>query len=715
MLPVTVLLDSAGNLNITAAEYWIGKWSVGSFFDSPASAGHGRYNWYSAKSLGDFTDAVQHVAAKHGARLPVIWGIDSVRGANYVKGAAMFPAGVGLAATFSPRLAYEAGRVSAKDTRAAGYQWAFAPMQDVSVNKLWSRGYEGFGEDPFLSSEMASASVHGYQGDYKHDRTRVAACMKHFIGYGYPFNGQDRGNRHIAMHELLEYYLPPFTASVRAGAATAMESYGAINGEPVIMSNLYLQRLLREKLGFQGLLVSDAGEISSQAALYKTAANDGQATFATLNRTSIDMSMATTDLSFCMVLHELVTNGYIPESRLDESVARVLQLKKDLGLFENPFVDRALQKTVGSAQDIEDARNAARESITLLKNANGVLPLKPHDRVLFVGPTINSTRFMGGGWNVQWQGPPEARGDAVYQGHGDTVLEGVKRVTSQTPCYYEGVDIDGTMLIGIDKIIAAAKRADKVVIGLGEHTYAEKGGDIGNLALPAAQLELVYAIAELAQKPTVVVLFAGRPRILEHVPKVADAIINAYLPGAYGGLPVAEVLYGKVNPSGRLPYTYPATESQADMTVWQPAYSAYDPQWGFGYGLGYSHISYSNITLSSTTICIGAPITATVAVTNHGTMAQKETVMLFTRLPFRFDLAPENLRLRAFAKIELRPGETRTVSLHLRAEDLAYWDVDLKQRIPPSAVTLLVNPYTQPGLAASAQIVVDPTESLDSF
>ncbi|KAJ2737980.1 hypothetical protein GGI20_006345, partial [Coemansia sp. BCRC 34301] len=350
---------------------------------------------------------------------------------------------------------------------------------------------------------------------------------------------------------MLEYYVPPFKAAIDAGVATAMESYGVVNGEAVTTSNYYLKKLLREQLGFKGMLVTDWGEINSQATMYHTAKDLTQATQLALEHTSIDMSMVADDSSFANITLGLARRGSVSASRLDESVARILQLKKDLGIFKHPYTDSVLASTVGSVQDVEAARDAVRESVTLLKNTNNVLPLNKHERVLFVGPTLNSTRYMGGGWNVHWQGPSDAEGDAVYQGYGDTIIKGVQQVTGTVPLYMPGVDIDGTTLIDIDKVVAAAKQADKIVVGLGEKTYAENVGNIDSLVLPWQQLNLVYTLAQATGKPVVVVLIEGRPRRLDRIPDVASAIVNAYLPGAYGGLPVAEVLYGLVNPSGR--------------------------------------------------------------------------------------------------------------------------------------------------------------------
>ncbi|KAJ2822778.1 hypothetical protein IWW50_004069 [Coemansia erecta] len=711
-IQVGLVIDCNGYLNETAVEEWIDKWKVGSFLETPGNH-NGRYSWYSPQKFAELTDAVQRIALKRGAKIPVIWGLDSVRGANYVKGGTIFPAGIATAATFDSRYAFDAGRVAAKDSRAAGTHWAFAPVLDLAVNKLWSRTYENFGEDPYLSSQMARASIQGYQGDYRADRTRVAACLKHFIGYGYPFDGNDRANRHIAAHELLEYYVPPFQAAVDAGSATAMESYGVVNGEAVMLSHYYLTQLLRRQLGFEGLLVTDWGEINSQATMYRTARDITHATQLALQQTSVDMSMVADDESFGRTVAELVANGTITEARLDESVARVLQLKKDLGLFDHPFADKQLAATVGSPQDVEAARDAVRESVTLLKNDKNVLPLAVEDNVLFVGPTLDSTRLMGGGWNVHWQGPSEQDGDAVYQGFGDTIIRGVKAVTGAAPTYMPGVDIDGDELIDIDDVVAAAAEADKVVIGLGEHTYAENVGNIGQLQLPQKHIDLVAAIANQTNTPIVVVLVQGRPRGLGGIAQDAAAIVNAYLPGVYGGLPIAEMLYGMYSPSGRLPTTYPATEAQASTTIWQPSYGEYAPQWAFGFGLGYSKVAYTNVTLSRTELRMGSPITVSVSVTNHGPLAQKEVVQMYTHQQYRAGYAPELYRLRAFSKINLDVGETQHVSFTLTAEEMAFWDRRLRKRIEPAPVTVAINPYTQENVNAVVQLHADPGYVLD--
>ncbi|KAJ2705944.1 hypothetical protein FB645_002033 [Coemansia sp. IMI 203386] len=700
------IADCNGNINVTAVEWFIDTWKVGSFLESPGNHG-GKYSWYSPKEFADFTDAIQKIALSKGSKIPMIWGLDSVRGANYVKGGTMFPSGTGTAATFNPQRAYDAGRIGAKDSRSAGTHWAFGPVLDLAVNKIWSRTYENFGEDPYLSSQMARESTRGYQGNYKNDRSRVAVSIKHFIAYGNPFDGSDRADRRIAPHDLLEYYLPPFQAAVDAGAATVMEAYSAINQEAVALSEYYLKRLLRDQMGFKGMMVTDWAEVNNQALMYFTAKDVKEANSIALDQTTIDMMMVPYDETFSKAAIELVNAGVIPMSRIDESTARILQLKKDLGLFEQPYADRSLAETVGSPQDVEAARDAVRESVTLLQNNNKALPLSTDENVLFVGPTINTTRFMGGGWNFHWQGPTDEEGDAAYQGFGDTILKGVEQILGKTPQYYLGTDIHGENYTDVKEILKAVKKADKIVIGLGEHSYAEEVGNIFNMTLPAKQLDLVRQIAAATDKPIAVVLVEGRPRGLEEIPELVDAIVDAYLPGAYGGLPIAEILYGKTNPSGRLPITYPANEATTSDTIWQPAYMAYKPRWAFGYGLGYSDISYSNVTLSSDTLTFGAPVTASVTVTNNGPYPQKEPVLLFTHQQYRHIYVPELYRLRNFQKVDLAVGESKTVTFSLSAEELAFWDKKLQKRIEPAPVNVVINPFTVANITAVVDLQGD--------
>ncbi|KAJ2488418.1 hypothetical protein IWW37_004829 [Coemansia sp. RSA 2050] len=689
---VSQLLDRSGRPNATAVEHWVSRKMVGSVVDSPGN-GLGAYAWYSAATLASLTSAVQQVALAQGSRVPLLWGLDSVRGASFVKHAAMFPAGIGIAATFQPKHAYEAGRIAARDTRAAGYQWAFAPSADLNVEKRWAHGYLGFGEDPALLASMVRSSVGGYQGEYRGDRARVAACVKSFVGSSIPFNGRERGAKFIPDSVLHEYYLPGFEAAIAAGATSVMQSGGNVNGEAMSLSAYYLRSLLRDKLGFRGVVVSDHGEILAQARELHTAANFTDAVFLALNNTSVDVSAG--DAAFSATAVELVNAGSIGEDRITESVARIIQLKKDLGLFDSPFADRQLQETVGSAQDVGAARMAVSESLTLLKNDNGALPLKPGDRVLFVGPHLNSTALLGGGWNVHRQGPTASERDDVYEGFGDSVLSGIRKLTNREPVYHPGFRLDGrpSDAASITNLLRLARQADKIVVGLGEAPYAGHMGDINDLSLDPNQAHVVEQLAQV-NRPIIAVLIEGRPRLLKDVATVSSAVLNAYLPGIHGGLPIAEVLYGKVSPSGRQPFTYPRYEYQSRDTIWQGLYNEYTPQWPFGYGLGYSPLVYSNITIDRNELRPGQPVKISVSIRNDGLLDQKESVLLYTTQAFRTGYEPELYRLRGFDKVEIAKGMATVVEFTLTAEELAYYNRDLVRVIDPSPVNITINAMT---------------------
>ncbi|KAJ1910120.1 hypothetical protein H4219_006277, partial [Mycoemilia scoparia] len=349
-------------------------------------------------------------------------------------------------------------------------------------------------------------------------------------------------------------------------------------------------------------------------------------------------------------------------------------LKKDLGLLENPKVDRSLLHTVGSKQDREAAIESGRQSLTLLKNENSVLPLKPEDKVLVVGPTADSIRYLSGGWSVHWQGPSDAEGDKVYDGLGTSILSGMEQIIGSKPNFLNVTDIDGNYTkADMDNVIKAAKNVDKVVICLGEKTYTEVFGNIDDLDLPQGQIDLVNAISKNTKAKTAVVLVEGRPRSLQNIPEIADSVMLAYLPGPWGGVSIAEALYGKFSPSGRLPYTYPRFDRQAPLTYWMPLQDSYDPQWAFGTGIGYSKITYSDFQLSTHAATVGDNIKATVKVTNHGPYDQLEPVLLYTSQHFRPLYSPDRWRLREFTKVDLKAGETKTVELKLDTNDLGFW------------------------------------------
>ncbi|KAG2173851.1 hypothetical protein INT43_005271 [Umbelopsis isabellina] len=699
------LMDKDGFLDLKQVEYWVNEWKVGSFIDSPGNHG-GKYQVYSPQRFTEVVESIQKVALENGPKIPMIYGIDSVHGANYINGATLFPQPTSTAATFNPSHAYEAGRIAAKDTRAVGIPWIFCPCMDLNTEKIWSRNYENYGEDPYLASRMSVASVQGLQGNYKKDRNRVAACMKHWIGYGRPNNGKDRGSTWIPDNYLLEYFVPPFQAASDAGVASAMESFSDINGQPVPTSEFYVESLLRQHVGFKGLIVTDWGDLWRLYQDHQTAKEPYDATWQSIKNTSLDISMVPDNEKFSEALLHLVESDRISVERIDESVARVLQLKKDVGLFEQPYADKSLHSTVGSKQDVQLAIAAARESVTLLKNQDSALPLKKEDKIVVVGPTGNNISYQNGGWSLRWQG--SLGNDEYYGGRGITIVDGIEKVTGTRPQHVRGPDIDGKWSQeDRDEVVEAVQDADKVIVTLGENTYAEFGGNVDDLTLPEGQLELVRLIKEASKAQIITVLVQIRPRLLKDIPSLSSAVVNAYLPGSWGGLAIAEILYGEVNPSGRLPFTYPKHGSQSSVTYWQGIYnyfninggeeSYYNPEYPFGYGFGYSKITYSDIELSSSTLDLeGSPLEVSVKVKNEGPQAAKEPVLLYVNQHTRPGYTPDAYRLRAFDKIDLEVGEEKTVKFELSTKDVEYFKRDLKQHADAGVTfTVTVNAFQE--------------------
>ncbi|KAG0086608.1 hypothetical protein BGZ93_006739 [Podila epicladia] len=600
-IQIGMLIGKNGELDMAKVEYWIGEWGVGSFLDTPTNHG-GKYIAYSARRFANIVDAIQRVALSNGRKIPIIYGLDSVHGANYVDGAVLFPQQIGLAATFNTSIAYESGRITAKDTRAAGIPWVFGPILDIAVHKLWPRVYETFGEDPHLAAEMGNAIIKGLQGNYKEDRTRVAACMKHFIGYSASRNGQDKGSAWIPDNYLMDYFVPSFQAAVDAGVATAMETYIDINGQPVVGSHFYLTELLRNRIGFEGMLVTDWQELDRLYTEHRSVPSLKQTAEQSLHETTVDMLMVPESEWFSKEAVSLVNEERLTRDRLVESVERVLQLKKDVGLFEQPYSDPDLLSLVGSQQDRNAARDAARESITVLKNVNNVLPLKGSstNKIVITGPAADSIRALSGGWSIKWQG---AEKEEWYQGRGETILDGLEREFGEfAVSLVPSVDFDGNS-IEQEKgaYLKEIEHADTVILCLGEKPYAEIVGNIDNLDLPWGQLEVILKVSELVKGTNtkiILVLVEGRPRGLQQWHERVDGIVMAYLPGPWGGRPIAEVLSGRVNPSGRLPMTYPSSAADMATNYYRSGIDAYKPLFPFGAGLSYGSVEYGEIWLN---------------------------------------------------------------------------------------------------------------------
>ena len=493
-IDISVFVKNDLSIDQDKLEYYVRDLGIGSILNSPFSGGpvNGKTGW-NATEWRQVLAAAQNLA-----KYPLLYGLDSIHGATYVRDAALFPQQIALAATFNTSRAFTAGRITARDTRAAGVPWLFSPVLDLAVQPLWPRVYETFGEDPFLASSMATAIIQGMQITENDGGLppRAAACMKHFIAYGLPESGHDRSTSSVPDRILKQLYVPSFRAAVDAGVMTAMESYNEVGGVPIVSSSDYLNDLLRGDLGFKGMLVTDYQEIENLVLWHKVTDTYKDATRIAMEDTSIDMSMVPLDSYFTTDVIDLVNEGLGPESRIDESVTRILQLKQDLGLFDYPIVslDDVLIGQVGQASDWDVALDTSRESITLLKNEAGFLPLSKTDasmNIFVTGPTCNSKAYQTGGWSIHWQGPVSDTELPV----GYSMLEGIQDVFQGPVTFYAGVDIDATNTSAVDiaTLDTLANAANVIVACVGEPTYTEKPGDIDQLDLPAGQTQYVVA------------------------------------------------------------------------------------------------------------------------------------------------------------------------------------------------------------------------------
>jgi beta-glucosidase len=539
---------------------------------------------------------IQEAAGRTRLKIPVLYGIDTIHGVNYVRTGTLFPQSTGMAATWNPELAERCAHVAAMETRALGIPWNFSPVLDIGRQPLWPRFYETYGEDPYLAKVMGVAYVRGYEGTDVSAPDRVASCLKHYMGYSLPLSGRDRTPAWIPEIHMREYVLPSFAAAVAAGARTVMVNSGEVNGVPVHASHYILTDVLRGELGFKGLVVSDWEDIKKLVTVHAVAADETAATRMAV-MAGVDMSMVPLDYSFADNLVALVKEGAVPESRIDEAVRRVLKLKVDLGLFERPGPDPAAKAKVGTADSRRVALEAARESITLLKNTGGVLPLAKGRKVLVTGPAADSLVALNNGWSFTWQGADAS----VYPTDRVTVLGAVRALAGEgNVVYVPGAGFDKT--IDVAAAADAARAADVAVVCVGESAYAETPGNIEDLTLSEPQLALVEAVAA-AGKPVVLVLVEGRPRVITRVEDRAAAVVMAYNPGLEGGQAIAEVLYGEVNPSGRLPFTYPRYANATltyDHKAWETEETSfgntrYTPLFEFGSGLSYTTFAYSDL------------------------------------------------------------------------------------------------------------------------
>jgi len=619
--------------------------------------------------------------------IPVIYGIDAIHGTTYTVGATFFPQQIGMAATFNSALMEEGSRISAYEARASNLPWSFAPVLDLGRDARWPRMWETFGEDVFLTSKMGVASVRGFQGEdfNKVDKNHVAVSLKHFMGYGVPASGKDRTQAIITESDLREKYFEPFRQAIKAGALSIMVDSGFVNNVSTHADKRLLADWLKNELNYDGVLVTDWNDIENLFLHNHIAGNFKEAVMLSINA-GIDMVMIPYHMDFCKSLIELVNEGKVDQKRIDDAVRRVLRLKFRLGLFERPYWAVNEYPDFGSPAHKAAAKLAADESITLLKNENNILPLKQGARILVAGPNANSMRTLNGGWSYSWQGEKTELFAAEY----NTIFEAIKNKFGESNVKYAaGVEykMDGQYFEEnapeIGKAVAAASGVDYIVLCLGENTYCETPGNLDELSLSEYQLELAKALQKTG-KPVILVLNEGRPRIIRTIEPDSKAILQIYLPGNYGADALADILAGDVNPSGRLPYTYPKYEQGLITYDHKPGQNmegkmegAYNygaqtsVQYPFGFGLSYTTFEYSGLVIENKEFVSGDTIRINVDIKNTGSASGKETVMLFSHNVVAA-LSPDVRRLRAFEKTSLNPGEIKTISLKVPADDLAY-------------------------------------------
>ena len=657
----------------------IAEFKVGSVLNAPGPVAQTAAKWQ------EIIGRIQEVSMKE-IGIPCIYGLDQTHGTTYTLDGILFPQNINIAASFNPELAYEAARITAYETRAGSCPWTFSPTVDMARDPRWSRIWENFGEDCLVNAVMGSQSILGYQGDEPNHipANRIAASVKHYMGYSSARTGKDRTPAYISESELREKCFAPFKACVEAGALTIMVNSGSINGVPVHANHELLTKWLKEDLQWDGMLVTDWAEINNLYTREHVAASKKEAIKMAVNA-GIDMAMEPYDLGYCTLLKELVEENEVSMARIDDAVRRVLRLKVRLGLFEQPITPMADYPLLGSEEHAQLALKAAEESEILLKNKDQILPLKKGTKILVTGPNAHSMRCLNGGWSYSWQGHLADRFASKYNTLYEAICQefGADHVRLEQGVTYvaEGTYTEENTP-EIAKAVAAAHQVDVIIACIGENSYCETPGNLSEMAISENQRNLVKALATTG-KPMILVLNEGRPRIIHDLEPLAQGIIHIMLPGNFGGNALANILSGEANPSAKMPYTYPRHEAELttydyrvseEMDKMEGAYD-YDAvisvQWPFGYGLSYTTFEYSRLVCSHSDFNVQDELTFTVDVTNTGKRTGKEVVMLFSR-DMVASLTPENRRLRAFQKVELKPGETKQVTLKIPASDLAF-------------------------------------------
>lgn len=672
--------DGTFTLNEGKMDTIFGIYKVGAIFNAPGTRACSPERWDSL---------ISHIQRRsiELTGIPCLYGLDQNHGGTYTLGATFFPQNIGMGATFNRDLMREAAAVTAYETRASNCPLVFGPTLDLSRNQSWPRVWENFGEDPFVNGEMGRSAVAGLQGDG--ERAEVAACLKHYMGYGATHSGRDRAPAYIPESDLLDKHFAPYREAIKGGALSVMCNSASVNGVPGHINRRFLTELLKDSLGWDGVLMTDWADVN-QLHLREHVAKDKREALKMAVNAGIDMIMEPYDTEMCGLLAGLVESGEVERSRIDDAARRILRLKHRLGLFERPVTHSSDYPLFGSDKHRAVAAQAAEESMVLLKNEGNVLPLKEGMKILVTGPNADSMRTLNGGWTYTWQGKLD-EGDMEDE---NTIAEALEsRFGKDNVTYVAGVRYDDNggyadeLEPDYEAVERAAGDADCIVVCVGENSYCETPGNLSDLNLSGNQKELVRRVRK-SGKPVVMVLNEGRARIIRDIEPLADAIVDIMLPGSSGGDALAGLLAGDSNFSGRLPFTYPrevnalttydykTSEVTARMAGAYDYDADVDVQWPFGYGQSYTTFAYSDLKVDKSRFGKDDMLRFSVTVTNTGDMAGKESVLLFSSDRVASRIVPDNRRLRAFEKIELRPGESREVVFELPAMALSYVDND---------------------------------------
>lgn len=675
----------------------LSRYKIGSILNAPNTCAP------TAKQWEKYIAQIQKISMKR-IGIPCVFGLDQNHGSTYTQGGTLFPQNINVAATFNREIARRSAEATAYETRAVSVPWTYSPTVDLGRDARWPRIWENFGEDCYLSSEMGKAMVYGFQGEDPNniDQYHIATSMKHFMGYGVPWTGKDRTPAYISPADLREKHFAPFLAGLQAGALTVMVNSASVNGVPMHANKEFLTGWLKEETGWDGVLITDWADINNLYTREMVAKDKKDALRIAINA-GIDMIMEPYSCDACGYLVELVKEGKIPMSRIDDACRRVLRMKYRLDLFKNPTQKLKNYPKFGGEEFAKLALEGATESMMLLKNEGNILPLQHGKKILLTGPNANQMRCLNGGWSYTWQGH---RADE-FAGKYNTIYEAFCNeygkenvILNQGVTYNEKGKYWEENEPQIQEAVAAAKDADVIVACIGENSYTETPGNLTDLWLSENQRNLVKALAQTG-KPVILVLNEGRPRLIADIEPLAQGIINILIPGNMGGDALSNLVSGKSNFSGKMPYTYPKEinslanydfKKSEEVGTMEGAYdynAKITQQWGFGYGLSYTSYKYSNLKVSQSDFRHGDIIKVSVDVKNTGKVAGKESVLLFSS-DLIASVVPDGRRLRAFDKVELQPGETKTVTFELKADDLAFVGWNGKWRLEEGDFKLMI-------------------------